>query len=130
MTPSEVLADLRQRGADLRLSPDGASIQFRGDEADTQLIRTEKTWLLMFLQHEAGGDAPDPRLAFVANAEKGLTHGAIRTRLEVAFDMSPVAADLYIELAIEQRYLRRLTDGRYQAFGKTASRLNVDGDAT
>ena len=120
MTPSEVLDDLRQRGAGLRLSPDGASIQFRGDEADMPLIRTEKTWLLMLLHHDAGGDAVDPRLAFLASGDDGLTRNAVRTRLKIAFGLTHDAADALIDVAIKHGYLRKGTDQLYRPHGRTA----------
>jgi len=42
----------------------------------------------MALAHEAGADAHDPRLAFVASAENGLTRGTIRSRMRVAFGIA------------------------------------------
>ena len=103
MSPTELLQSLRARGVEVQLSPDGR----RASKDDISVIRREKLWLLMLLTHEAGGDLYDPRRAFVGSAERGLTRGAIRTRMETAFDIEPSLASALIELAETAGYLRR-----------------------
>jgi len=108
MSPTELLQSLRARGVEVQLSPDGRRALARGaSKDDISVIRREKLWLLMLLTHEAGGDLYDPRLAFVGSAERGLTRGAIRTRMETAFDIEPSLASALIELAETAGYLRR-----------------------
>lgn len=107
MTPRELLADLRTRRVELRLSDDLRTVLFRGaSDQDREAIRRGKTWLLMLLAHEAGGDLYDPRLAFLHQAERGLTRGAIATRMWIAFDVTRELADALVDLAFEAGYLR------------------------
>jgi hypothetical protein len=123
MSPRELLSDLRARGVEFRLSEDLQTVLFRGaSDADRETIRREKLWLLMLLAHEAGGDCFDPRLAFLDQAENGLTRGAIETRMWIAFDVTRELADALVELALEAGYLRM--DGELCfAVGSTAAVL-------
>ena len=125
MSPTEMLSDLRARGVELRLADGAARLEARGPitDNDRDRIRAERLWLLMLLAHEAGGDAYDPKLTFVASAERGLTRGAIRTRMEVAFGISRDLAEALIELAHEAGYLRKGTDGLYWPHGQTGFQL-------
>ena len=77
----------------------------------------------MALAHEAGTDVYDPRLAFVASAENGLTRGAIRTRMEVAFGIAHDLAEGLIDLAIAVNYLVPDQNGLYRAVGRPAFEL-------
>ena len=108
-----------------RDSEDGRRFRPAGDVQNlpdelASALRRERLWLLMLLHHEAGGDAVDPRLAFLASADDGLTRKAIRTRLEVAFGLTRKTAEALIEVAIEHRYLRKGTNQLYWAHGETA----------
>ncbi len=108
MTGRELLSDLRSRGIALRLSEDLRHISGRGPltDADRESIRREKLWLLMVLAHEAAEDLHDPRLAFLHQADDGLTRGAIATRMSIASDVTRELADALVDLAIEAGYLR------------------------
>ena len=107
MTPRGLLDELRARGVELRLAEDCRHVLYRGAaEDDIRTIRAEKLWLLMLLVHENGGDLYDPRIAFVASAERGLTRGAIRDRMRIAFGISDELAKALIELAETAGYLR------------------------
>ena len=108
MSPGELLQSLRGRGVEVQLSPDGRHVLFRrASSDDIAVIRREKLWLLMLLTHEAGGDSYDPRLAFLASAERGLSRGAIRSRMETAFGIEASLARALVELAETAGYLRR-----------------------
>ena len=105
---SELLSDLRARGVELRLAEDGHHVLHRHtSDEDLATIRAEKLWLVMLLAHEAGGDVYDPRLAFLVGAEGGLTRGAIRTRMGLAFGIDRELAEALIDLAESVGYLRR-----------------------
>ena len=86
MKPSELLDDVRRLGVDPELFEDGrrfrpvGHLQNLPDEL-VSALRRERLWLLMLLQCEARTDAVDPRLAFLASADDGITKSAIRTRM-------------------------------------------------
>ena len=104
----QLLSDLRSRGVEFQLSGNGQRVLFRGaSDDDRALIRRERPWLLMLLAHEVGGDFYDPRLAFLADAELGLTRGAVATRMEIAFGISHELANALIQLAESAGFLRR-----------------------
>ena len=128
MTPTELLYKVRQNGVELELSDDGRRFRAMGDLENVpgelaSALRRERLWILMLLIHEAGGDAYDPRLAFVASAECGLTRGGVQTRMEVAFGISAELAAALIDIAIEANYLVTDRTGLYRAVGKTAFEL-------
>ena len=126
MSPAEILSDLRARGVELQLSADGRQIRARAaTDVDLERIRRERLWLLMLLVHHAGGDLYDPRLAFVASAENGLTRGAVRIRMEVAFGIAHDLAEALFDLAIAAGHLRSDRGGLYRACGKTAFELSA-----
>ena len=80
----------------------------------------------MSLHHELGQDAPDPRLAFLVGGERGLTRGAIQTRLRIGLGMAHDAAEAFVSLAIEVGFLRPAGDGLFYPLGRTASGLLFD----
>ena len=124
MTPGAFLKELRDRGVELRLSDDLRHILCRGaTDDDRRRIDELKLWLLMLLAHEEGGDAYDPRLAFLAHAEGGLTDGAIGTCMEIAFSIKRDIADVFINPAIEHGYLLRRGEILFPA-GEVAAMLS------
>lgn len=124
MTAQELIDDLCSRGIQLRLSPDGRRIEGRGPltDEDRARVRRERLWLLMLLAHRAGGDLYDPRLAFLGDAERGLTRDAIATRMEIAFDINRELSHSLIELAHKAGYLC-LRGELYQPVGDFAALL-------
>lgn len=125
MSPGALLSDLRSRGVELRPSDDLRRVLFRGaSNADRVAIAREKLWLLMLLAHELGADAYDPRLAFLASAERGLTWGAIRDRMRTAFGIDDELAEALVELAESAGYLR-VAGELYHAVGDVSSRARA-----
>ncbi len=128
MSSRELLADLRSRGVELRITAVGRIIFYRGaSDEDGELIAREKLWLLMLLTHEAGADEygpdlPDPRLAFVTG-EKSLSTAEITARLRQAFDLGEALARAYVQLALEVGYLREKDTGSLSPHGSTAEQL-------
>lgn len=124
MSTLALIDSLRARGVDLRLSKEGKHVLVpkSAKPEDVAIVKKERDWILMCLHHERGGDAPDPRLAFLVGGEKGLTRGAIETRLEIAFGTSKRMAHALVGTAMAEGYLVvGETLGTLYARGKTAS---------
>ena len=108
MSPRELLAELRARGVELRLAEDCRHVLYRRANAeDCARIKNEKLWILMLLVHQAGADMFDPKIAFLASAERGLTHRAICDRMRIAFGISDELAEALIDLGEKAGFLRR-----------------------